>query len=274
MLLEKGKQGNLTLDEVILVEELLGVDTWRTAKVALSSRRHEDITITRDGRELGALVVYPDRPEKAPVVVMIPEDQGLNRWARDMADQIAAMGYIVVAPDFLYGLAPNGKGGSAFPDVRSVFLAHRAKVKDDLGWTADLNAWADYALKLPQASGKLAVVGFAWGGGRAAWFATSRKDISAAFLFYDAFPAAAPVENVTAPVYGFYAEFDPRVTRSLEATKARMAAAGKRYEPIMYPGSEHMFVRLGDEPRNKNVANILARHESLARLQKLLAQSW
>jgi len=40
--------------------------------------------------------------------------------------------------------------------------------------TADLNAVADYVIKLPAANGKLAVAGFCWGGSQAFNFATTR----------------------------------------------------------------------------------------------------
>ena len=55
---------------------------------------------------------------------------------------------------------------------------------DPDGVNADLNATANYALKLPAANGKLAVIGFCWGGGKAFEFATVRHDLSAAFVFY------------------------------------------------------------------------------------------
>jgi carboxymethylenebutenolidase len=222
------------------------------------------------GRTLQAFVVYPNTKEKVPVVLLAPEDQGLGNWARDMADQIAAMGYIVIVPDFLSGYGPAGGGRGSFPDLKSIMTAHSMLPKYEYSMTGDLNAWADYGKKLPQSNGKLAVAGFAWGAGRAFWFATQRKDLSAAFIFYDWSPPATALAGLTAPVYGFYAEIDPRVTKSLDATKAAMTAAGKKYEPVMYPGSEHMYMRLGEEPGNKNPANIEARSLSLARLQKLL----
>jgi carboxymethylenebutenolidase len=204
---------------------------------------------------------------------MIPEDQGLGNWARDMADEIAAMGYVVVVPDMFSGMGPNGGDRDSFPTLRSAFEAHRDHPVPEPEMTADLDAWADYAKAMPRSDGKLAVLGYAWGGGRAFWFATQRKDLSAAFIFYDAAPPAAALAGLNTPVYAFYAEHDARVTRSLEATKAAMASLGKVYEPVTYPGSDHMFVRLGEEPRDKNPANTLARHAALARLQDLLGKT-
>ncbi|MBC2663915.1 dienelactone hydrolase family protein [Novosphingobium flavum] len=270
-LLAKTKAGTLVLDEVIEIEDRLGSDQWRAAKLANSTRLRRDVTITRAGKTLGGLVVFPDKRGPAPVILMVPEDQGLNRWGRLMADELAALGYIVVAPDFHYGLAPNGGGASDYPDYKTVFYTHRATKRDNVEMTADMNAWADYAKTLPGFNGKMAGVGFAWGAGRVFNFAVQRKDLTAAFIFYDAAPPPEKLAGLTAPVYGFYAEYDPRVTRSLEATRSAMKRLGKKYEEVVYPGSEHMFVRLGEEPRNRNPANTLARNKALARLQELLA---
>jgi carboxymethylenebutenolidase len=215
-----------------------------------------------------ALIFYPQAKGPVPVVMLIPEDQGVNSWALDLADQIAAMGYIVIAPDFLAGYGANGGGRDTFTDIKSVMVALMG-LKEP-GLLADMNAWADYGQKLPQANGKLAIAGFGWGGGRAFNFAVQRKDLSATCIFYDVAPPADMLSHLTAPVYGFYAEHDPRVSRSLEGTRTAMMTAGKKYEPIVYPGSDHMFVRLGEEPGNPNSANILARAQAMARLQLIL----
>jgi carboxymethylenebutenolidase len=268
----KAREHERALDQIVAAEAKLGSDGWRAEMLGQSPRHHELVKISGGARTLEAFVIYPDVKAKVPVVLMIPEDQGLNNWARNMADEIAAMGYIVIVPDMLSGRGPNGGGRNSFPDSRSVIAAHSMLPANEGLMTADLNTWADYGQKLAQANGMLAVVGFAWGGGRAFWFATQRQDLSAAFIFYDAAPPAPALTGLKAPVYGFYATIDPRVTKSLETTKAAMAAAGKKYEAVIYPGSEHMFVRLGEEPGNTNPANIEARGRALVRLQELLGK--
>ena len=72
------------------------------------------MTISVDDQELQTFLVFPEVADKVPVVILIHENRGLNDWARSMADQIAAMGYIVLAPDLLSGKAPDGGGTSAF----------------------------------------------------------------------------------------------------------------------------------------------------------------
>ena len=267
---EKAREHDQMLDRIVAAEAPYRNDAWRAAKIAQSPRRHELVKIPGVNGTLEGFVVYPDTRDNVPVVLMIPEDQGLNDWARDTADQIAAMGYIVVVPDLLSGLGPSGGGRSTFRDLRSVFAAFSTLPAKEPMLTAELNAWADYGKMRTQSNGKLAVAGFAWGGGRAWWFAAQRKDLSAALVFYDAAPPADALADVTAPVYGFYAMMDPRVTKSLSATLAAMASAGKKFEPVIYPGSEHMFVRLGEEPGNTNPANIEARTRSLSRVQEIL----
>jgi carboxymethylenebutenolidase len=251
-------------DGIIRADIPYANDSWRAENLRQSPRRHEMAKIG----DRQAFVVYPTTTEKVPVVVMMAEDQGLNNWSKETADQIAAMGAVVIVPDWLSGRGPNGGGRESFPDVKSALMANYAVTQDMT--TADQNTWADWGEKLPQFNGKLASLGFGWGAGRAFWFATQRKDLSAAFIFYDWAPPESALAGLTASVYGFYAEKDARVERTIEPTKAIMTKLGKKYETVDYPGSEHMFVRLGEMAADNNPANLYARNDSLARLQKLL----
>src|SRR6202000_2962723 len=119
---------------------------------------------------------------------------------------------------------------------------------DDGQVMADLNAVADFGKKLPAANGKLYVAGFCWGGGKSFNFATHRKDLSAAFVFYGTPPPAAAMANISAPVYGFYAGTDARVSGTVPQAKADMAAANKQYESVIYDGAQHGFMRSGQDP--------------------------
>jgi carboxymethylenebutenolidase len=135
--------------------------------------------------------------------------------------------------------------------------------------TADLDAAADYGKHLPAASGKLFVAGFCWGGGKSFLFATHRRDLSAAFVFYGTPPPAAAMSNITAPVYGFYAGNDARVTAAVPQTEIDMKAAGKVYEPVIYDGAGHGFMRLGEAP-DANAPNSAARASAFRRMVHLL----
>jgi carboxymethylenebutenolidase len=246
---------------------------WAKQKLDKSPRHQEWVKITYgsrtpNGRTIDAFVVYPEVSHKAPVVLLIHEIFGLSDWARSMADDIAAMGYIVIAPDLLSGFGPNGGGSSAFPDMQATVQAVSGLNADTV--TADLNAAADYALKFPAANGKLAVVGFCWGGGNSFLYATQRKDLGAAFVFYGPPPPTESFARITAPVYGFYAGNDARITATVPDTKTAMAAAGKKYDAVVYDGAGHGFMRAGEDPADTNPANATARKEGLKRLEGLL----
>ena len=241
---------------------------WAKQILVKSPRHQEWVKVTYGSRTVNTFVDYPEVSHKAPVVLLIHEIFGLSDWARSMADDLAAAGYIVVAPDLLSGFGPNGGDTSAFPDMPSITKAVSGLAAETV--TADLNAVADYAKKLPAANGKLAVTGFCWGGGKSFQFATQRKDLSAAFVFYGPPPQTADLAGITAPVYGFYAENDARITATVPATKDAMQAAGKKYDPVIYDGAGHGFMRAGEDSGNTNPANVTARQKGLARLETLL----
>ncbi len=241
---------------------------WAKQMLEKSPRHQEWVKVTYGSRTVEAFVVYPEVSHNATVVLLIHEIFGLSDWARSMADDLAAAGYIVIAPDLLSGFGPNGGGSSAFPDTQATTKAVSGLAAETV--TADLNAVADYAKKLPAANGKLAVVGFCWGGGKSFQFATERKDLSAAFVFYGPPPATDALARITAPVYGFYGGNDARITATVSATKDAMQAAGKKYDPVVYDGAGHGFMRAGEDPGNTNPANVTARQEGLKQLEALL----
>jgi carboxymethylenebutenolidase len=244
----------------------LHAQDWAKTRLDASPRHREYVQLKRGNRTIQAFVVYPEARGKTPVIVLIHEIFGLSDWAKEMADEIAAQGYIVIAPDLLSGFGPNGGGSDAFPDQDARIKAVSALDPD--GVLADLDAAADYGKKLPASNGKLAVVGFCWGGSKSFAFAAHRKDLSAAFVFYGTSPDN--VSTITAPVYGFYAGNDARVGATIPATTAAMKSAGKKYEPVTYDGAGHGFMRAGEDPANTNPANKTAREEGFARLVKLL----
>src|SRR5271169_836174 len=235
---------------------------WAKARLDASPRHHEYVQLKSGDRTVQAFVVYPEVKTKAPVVILIHEIFGLTDWAKEMADELAAQGYIVVAPDLLSGFGPNGGGSSEFADQDARVKAVSGLDPD--GVNADLDAAADYAKKIPAGNGKIAVVGFCWGGGKSFAFAAHRKDLSAAFVFYG--PGPSDVTTITAPVYGFYAGNDARIGATLPATTAAMKAAGKKFEPVTYEGAGHGFMRAGEDPSNTVPANKTAREEGFTRL--------
>ena len=239
---------------------------WAKARLEASPRHREYVTLKHGNRSLQAFVVYPEVKTKASVVILIHEIFGLSDWAKEMADELAAQGFIVVAPDLLSGYGPNGGGSSEFAGQDATVKAVSAL--DPEGVTADLDAAADYGKHLPAGNGKIATVGFCWGGGKSFAFATHRKDLSAAFVFYG--PGPADVATITAPVYGFYAGNDARIGATLPATTEAMKAAGKKFEPVTYDGAGHGFMRAGEDPTDKVPGNKTAREQGMSRLVKEL----
>jgi carboxymethylenebutenolidase len=238
---------------------------WAKARLDASPRHHEYVPLKHDGRTVQAFVVYPEVKGKVPVVILIHEIFGLTDWAKEMADEIAAQGFIVIAPDLLSGDGPNGGGSDAFPDQDARVKAVSALDPNTVN--ADLDAAADYAKTIPAANGKLAVTGFCWGGGKSFAFATHRHDLSAAFVFYG--PPPADLDTITAPVYGFYAGNDARISSTVPDTTKAMQAAHKTYEPVIYDGAGHGFMRAGEAP-DPTPANKKAREDGFTRLIKLL----
>ena len=241
---------------------------WARERIAKSPRHSEWVTLKHDSRSVDTLVVYPESKDKRPVVLVIHEIFGLSDWAQLLADEVAAAGYIAVAPDLLSGMAPNGGRTKDFPSGQAVEAV--SKLPPDQV-TADLNAAADYAKKNPSWNGKIYVVGFCWGGGQSFRFATNRSDLSAAFVFYGPPPDPSAMSRIKAPVYGFYAGEDSRIGSTIPGTVTAMKAAGKTYEPVTYDGAGHGFMRAGEAP-DPTPANAKARDDSWTRWKAILAK--
>jgi len=242
-----------------------GFFLWR---IGLQHHRNY-VTLTHNGRAIQTLVDLPAKAQsKASVVVLVHEVYGLSDWAKEMADDLADKGFIVVAPDFLSGHGPHGGGFDDFPSE-----GERVNAVQDLdpeGVLADLDAATDYGKKLPGGNGNIAVVGFSWGGWKSFAFATRRKDLSAVFVFYGTGPEN--VATITAPVYGFYGGKDQGVSGTVPATVDAMKTAGKLYDPVTYEGADHGFMRLAGEVGNTNSDDKNARDHAFARLVMLLSK--
>jgi carboxymethylenebutenolidase len=245
---------------------------WATVKLEKSPRHGEWVDVKNGARTVHCFIVYPEVKDPAPAVIVIHEIYGLTDWARDVADQLAAAGYIAIAPDLLSGAGPKGGGTSSLAS-QEVGQAIRDLPPDQI--TGDLNAAADYLKKLPSANGKLAVAGFCWGGGQTFRFACNRPDLKVACVFYGPPPDESDMAKIKCPIYGFYAGNDNRIDSTIPKTKELMKAAGKTYEPVTYEGAGHGFMRAGENPNptetNKE-ANKKAHDEAWERLKSVLGK--
>ena len=215
------------------------------ARLEGSPRHHEWLEVKSGERKLRTFAVFPEAKAKVQAVVVIHENKGLSDWARSVADRLAEAGYVALAPDLLSGRGPDGGDTRAFESTskatEAIYALDAAQVM------ADLDAVVEAARAQPACNGKVAVAGFCWGGSKSFEFATHRKDLAAAYVFYGSAPTdAARLASIACPVYGFYGEDDARITAGLETTTAAMKTAGKTFEPVVYPGAGHGFLRAGE----------------------------
>ena len=246
---------------------MVSAQDWARTKVDKSPRHREWVTVTHDGRKVETFVAYPESSKNTPVIIVIHEIFGMSDWVENVTDEFAAAGYIAIAPDLLSGMGPKG-GGTREIAAADVGRTIQKLPPDQI--PADLNAVAEYGLKLPAASKKLFVTGFCYGGGQAFRFATNRPDLAAAMAFYGTPPDKESMARIKAPVFGFYAGNDQRVDATIPDTITNMKELGKMYEPVTYEGAGHGFMRAGEQP-DPTPANAKAREEAWARIKKIMS---
>jgi len=233
-----------------------------------SPRHQEWVKLPSNGRTLYNFVVYPEVSKKAPVVLVIHENRGLNDWARSFADQLAAVGYIAIAPDLLSECQEGIQTTSDFSTSDDARKALSNLKPEDI--TKDLDAVYAYAKTIPSATKDIYVIGFCWGGSQSFRYATNNPNLKSAIVFYGTAPSDSTVyTSIKAPVYGFYGGADARVNATIEQTKKYMDANDKKYEVVIYDGAGHAFMRSGDDP-NGEAPNVNARNLAWIRLKELI----
>ena len=140
-----------------------------------------------DGTALKSWVVYPERPTKTGVVIVIHDIRGMADLTRAVGDQLAQDGFIAIVPDFLSGKGPDG-GGTASLGT-GVGQAIQGLAPADV--KARLDAAMEYGKKLPASNGKTGVVGFCWGGARSFGYAAAQANLNAAVVYYGDAPGAS-----------------------------------------------------------------------------------
>jgi carboxymethylenebutenolidase len=185
----------------------------------------------------------------------------LSDWIRAVADQLAAEGFIAVAPDLLSGKGPNSGDSSSFGGQQEMVKATLSLPAVEI--VARIKAAREWALKLPRANGKSATVGFCFGGNQSFAMAVAEPSLNAAVVYYGTAPTDAPaggggrggaapafepsasLAGVKAPVLGLYGGMmqDARIGNTIAATEAKMKELGKIYEPHVFDGAAHGFLR-------------------------------
>ena len=224
------------------------------ARLAASPRHGEWAMVKLDGGadSVRAWVVYPERRDRAPVVVVVHEIFGVSNWIRAVADQLAADGFIAIAPDFLTGRnVPNGPDGQ--PLRHSATAAIRTLDQGQVQRRID--AVARYGMALPAALPKYGIVGFCWGG--TASFnhaALSPAGLGASVGYNGSSPEAAQLASVKVPVLGLYGGNDARVNATIGRADSVLKASGKTFEQHVYEGAGHGFLRQQDGQNGANLA--------------------
>lgn len=237
-----------------------------------SSPRHGEwveFDAAGDGSEpVRAWLVYPERPDPAPVVVVIHEIYGLTDWIRSVADQLAADGYIAIAPDFLSGHGPDG-GGTESVDQQGAVELVRSLTQEDV--QRRVAAAAAFATDLPAATDRWATLGFCWGGTVSFRAATRDPALGAAVVFYGSSPDTPTLGGVQAPVLGLYAGDDARVNVTIEPAQIELERLGRRFEVELYEGAGHGFLRQQDGREGANLrASRLAWPKAIGFLDEVL----
>ena len=239
--------------------------------LAKSSRHGEWVDIALPGSDvkLKTWIVFPERTDNAPVVLVIHEIFGLTDWVRGVADQLAAEGFIAVAPDFLSGKGPDGGATDSFEEGKAR-EAIRTLSADDV--VARLDAAREYAIKLPAAKDKVATIGFCWGGTQSFMYATRQPQLNAAVVYYGSGPKdTGDYAKISAPVLGLYGSDDQRVNSTIQASEDAMKAASKTFTKQIYEGAGHGFLRQQDGREGANLkASKSAWNETVAFLKKQL----
>lgn len=221
------------------------------AGLAASPRHGEWVTVSTGANEtVRAWLVYPERASKAPVVVVIHEIFGLSPWIRGVADQLAAEGFIAVAPDLL--TMQNIPGAPENPDPTTARAAISALNTDDVH--RQISAVAEYAMTLPAALPRYGIVGFCWGGAVSFEHAVRAPELGAAVVYYGTSPTPDRLATVRAPVLGLYGSDDARVNATVPGADSAMKALGKTYRTVFYEGAGHGFLRQQDARDGKNLA--------------------
>ena len=212
------------------------------SRIANSPRHGEWVLVKVGSDSVRAWIVYPQVSKKAPVVVVVHEIFGLSNWVRGVADQLAADGFIAIAPDLLTGkIAPN-------LDDSTLKMQGPALIRtlDPADVQRKLDAVAQYAMSQPAAEKKYGIVGFCWGGGVSFAYAAhagASPEFRASVVYYGTPPSADQLPNVHAPVLGLYGGTDARIALTVPGTDSAMKALGRTYSHTIFPGAAHGFLR-------------------------------
>ena len=214
------------------------------------------------GEVRGYLVKPAKANGKVPAVVVVHENRGLNPYIEDVARRVAKAGYIALAPDGL-----SSVGGYPGNDEEGKVLQQKV---DPVKLMNDFFAAIGFMQKHPDATGKVGITGFCYGGGVSNAAAVAWPELACAVPFYGRQPPAADAAKVKAPLLLHFAELDKNVNEGWPAWEAALKANNKVYEAYIYPGVNHGFHN-DSTPRYDEAAAELAWKRTLGWFEKYLS---
>lgn len=214
------------------------------------------------GNVRGYLVKPANVTGNVPAVVVVHENRGLNPYIEDVARRVAKAGYIALAPDGL-----SSVGGYPGNDEEGKVLQQKV---DPTKLMNDFFAAVEFMKQHPDASGKVGITGFCYGGGVSNAAAVAYPELECAVPFYGRQPVAADVPKIKAPILLHYAELDKNINEGWPAYEAALKENKKVYAAYIYPGVNHGFHN-DSTPRYDQVAAELAWQRTLAWFDKYLS---
>jgi carboxymethylenebutenolidase len=212
-------------------------------------------TIEIDGGDFTAYLATPEGEVRGGLV-LIHEIWGLVDHITSVADRFAAEGYLVVAPDILSHVGLSPEVGQQLLDLTNDpdlerRTAAQPMMREKMAplQAPEYAAWAvpaltkvvDYLAEQPGVNGRIATIGFCFGGTYSFALAAADTRIRAAVPFYGAPPEATEVGNIACPVLALYGRHDERLMDSLPRVTADMEAAGVRFSSHIYEDAGHAF---------------------------------
>ena len=184
--------------------------------------------------EVRGYLVKPTKVEgKVPAVVVVHENRGLNPYIEDVARRVAKAGYIALAPDGL-----SSVGGYPGNDDEGRELQQKV---DPTKLMNDFFAAVEFMQRHPEATGKVGITGFCYGGGVANAAAVAYPELACAVPFYGRQAPIDDVPKINAPILLHYAQLDTRINEGWPAYEQALKANNKVYKAYIYPGVNHGF---------------------------------
>jgi carboxymethylenebutenolidase len=256
------------------------------ARLAASPRRGEWIKIPFEAGSkdtIMAWVVYPSNARaKAPVVVVVHDINGLSAWARGVADQAAAEGFIAVSPDF----ASRARGAPSSAELARDSANKLVSTLPSGERNRIISTVANHLMSLPAAEHRYGVIGYCWGGGTVFMHAVNggAQGFGGGVAFYGlpymngAVPNADSLKKINAPVMLFNGSKDARISAAMPAVDSTMKALGKNYVGTNYDGAVHGFMRSQDDPKAtrdlaEEAANLAATKDAWPRTMAFLKRN-